>query len=221
MDEITRKWFDASSVRVCRAPELQGWHSDEELARLSGAPRASELHVEPTDGGKIELRVVNQDLLCEPIVRNVAQVAHEGYVFEIQNKAFVLRQQFRGMGIGPRSVAIELHEAQRLKYFSKVVVNAVGDWHHRSGAFAMNGYYVWAKMGFNAVLPLSFRDHPSLPVACKGCRDVADLFSTVEGRDFWLRHGSTLDLEFPLEEASLSWKRFRRYAQERHIEVVP
>ncbi len=39
MDEITKKWFDVSMVRVTRARELHGWYSDEEVIRLSGAPK--------------------------------------------------------------------------------------------------------------------------------------------------------------------------------------
>lgn len=220
MDEVTRKWFDASTVRVHRAPELHGWHSDEEVARLSGAPRASEVHLAALDGDKIELKVVNQDLLSEPLVRNVLQVGGD-YVFEIQNRAFVLRPQFRGMGIGPRSVAIELHEAHRLEYFNKVVVNAVGDWAHREGPLAMNGYYVWARMGFNAPLTQVHLAHPELPQSCRGCESVIDLFSTREGMAFWSRHGSSLTLEFPLKAPSSSWDRYRRYANESNIKVTP
>lgn len=219
MDEITRKWFDVTTVEVVRAPELQGWHTDEELIRLSGAPRASRVHVEPASSGKIELRVENQDLLSEPLVRSVAQAPHGGFVFEIQNKAFVLRPRFRGMGIGPRSVAMELHEARRLGYFSKVLVSAVGDWHHRGGIFAMNGYYVWAKMGFNAPLPAAFMGHPNLPPECQHCTSIIQLLATLDGRRFWIRHGSSIDLEFPLREPSDSWEHFRRYAAQEDIEV--
>jgi GNAT superfamily N-acetyltransferase len=220
MDEVTKKWFDPSTVKVVRSPELEGWHQDEDLARLSGAPRDSEVHVATTRAGVIELRVLNQDLLSEPLVRSVARTVEGGYVFMIQNRAFVLRPAFRGMGIGPRSVAIELHEAQRLGYFSKVVVHAVGDWHHRAGESAMNGYYVWAKMGFNAALPICYREHPELPAICRNCRDVVELFATTEGEAFWLRHGSTIKLSFPLEESSASWHHYRRYARERGIEVT-
>ncbi len=220
MDAITRKWFDVATVRVRRAPELHGWHSDEELIRLSGAPRDSCLQVKVAQGGRIELRVDNQDLLCEPLVRSVVQVQDGGFVFEIHNKAFVLQPQFRGLGIGPRSVALELFEAQRLGYFSKVLVHAVGDWHHRRGIFAMNGYYVWAQMGFNAPMPQLLADHPDLPAACRDCKNIIDLFSTREGKHFWIRHGTTLNLEFPLGESSASWDRFRRFAEERKIEVM-
>jgi GNAT superfamily N-acetyltransferase len=220
MDEITKRWFDASTVRVVRAPELGGWHSDEELVRLSGAPKGSQLQVRPLPDGKIELTVVNQDLLSEPLVRHVWQVEHVGYVFEIQNKSFVLRPKFRGMGIGPRSVAIELHEAHRLGYFSKVVVSAVGDWHHRNGPFAMNGYYVWAKMGFDGPLPKPFLTHPALPQACADSRSIAELFRTEEGKDFWFRYGTSIDLEFALQEPSASWERYRRFALDEDIKVT-
>jgi GNAT superfamily N-acetyltransferase len=218
MDEITKRWFDASMVRVCRSPELKDFHTDEVLARLSGAPKGSLLEAGHSVDG-IELKVTNQDLLCEPLVRFIRPTP-EGHVFEIRNAGFVLRPQFRGLGIGPRSVAFELHEAQRLDYLSKVVTHAVGDWTSRTGEFAMNGYVVWARMGFNAKLPESILGHPALPPSCQGMRDVVSLMSCTDGQDFWVRYGSSLWMEFPLQETSASWIQFRNYARERNIEVT-
>ncbi|OWQ88605.1 hypothetical protein CDN99_17350 [Roseateles aquatilis] len=220
MDEITKEWFDASTVRVHRTSDLADWHTDEELIRLSGAPKTSKLHVRLTDDGRIELVVTNQDLLCEPMVRYISQ-DEGGYVFEIHNAGFVLRPQFRRLGIGVRSVAMELHEARRLDYFSKATVNAVGDWHNKDGSEGLSGYYVWARMGFNAPLPPTMREHVRLPARCRQCADMVELLSTDQGRDFWLRYGSTIDLEFSLREPSTSWVQFKRYAQERNIKVTP
>ncbi|MDH0863124.1 hypothetical protein [Mitsuaria sp. GD03876] len=216
MDEITRKWFDASTVQVRRAPELHGWYSDEELIRLSGAPIGSRLDVEPSPDGAIDLRVVNQDLLCEPLVRRISQDESGDYVFEIHNAAFVLRPQFRRQGIGTRSVAIELHEALRLGHFSKVTTSAVGDWSSRSGPLAMVGYFAWARMGFNARLPADVRQHNELPASCRMCEDLISLLASREGEAFWLRHGHSLDMEFHVVEPSSSWEHFRRYAGPEH-----
>lgn len=221
MDEITKRWFDVSTVRVHRAPELDGWYADEELIRLSGAPKGSELHVAPMNDGRIGLQVLNQDLLCEPMVRRISQDTHGSYVFEIHNAAFVLRPQFRQQGIGTRSVAIELHEAQRLGHFSKVTTEAVGDWGSRSGPMAMVGYYAWARLGFSAQLPDDLREHAGLPASCRACKDVLELLAVREGRKFWLRYGRSLSMEFLLKETSASWGNFRRYARERSIEVMP
>lgn len=220
MDAITRKWFDVATVRVHRAPELEGWYSDEELVRLSGAPKGSELHVAPMNDGRIGLQVVNPNLLCEPMVRRINQEKHGNYVFEIHNAAFVLRPQFRQLGIGARSLAIELHEALRLGHFSKVTTSAVGEWGSRSGPMAMVGYYAWARLGFSAPLPDDLREHAELPESCRGCREVQDLLEAREGQRFWLRYGRSLSMEFLLEETSTSWRHFRRYAQQRNIEVT-
>jgi len=221
MDEVTKKWFDVSMVRVTRAPELHGWYSDEELIRLSGAPKGSHLDVAPNSDGQIELQVTNQDLLCEPLVRRISQAIDGGYVFEIENAAFVLRSKFRRQGIGTRSVAIELHEAQRLSLFTKVVVNAVGDSSSMTGPMAMVGYYAWASMGFNALIPGELLEHPALPDDSRDCLDLLDLLRTRGGRKFWLSFGRSTQLEFPLKEPSRSWDHFRRYAMERNIEVTP
>jgi hypothetical protein len=115
MDEVTKKWFDVAMVQVHRAPELDGWYADEELIRLSGAPRGSRLEVNPSTDGTIMLRVVNQDLLCEPMVRRISQEANGRYVFEIHNAAFVLRPEFRQQGIGARVCRpMSTEEAMRL-----------------------------------------------------------------------------------------------------------
>ncbi|WP_377153182.1 hypothetical protein ACFJIX_17520 [Roseateles sp. UC29_93] len=220
MDEITKKWFDVSMVRVTRARELHGWYSDEELIRLSGAPKGSHLDVVPNSDGQIELRVTNQDLLCEPLVRRVSQAIDGGYVFEIENAAFVLRSKFRRQGIGTRSVAIELHEAKRLSHFTKVVVNAVGDSSSMTGPMAMVGYYAWASMGFNAPLPADLLQHPALPDCCRDCMDLIELMRTDAGQEFWLSFGRSIHLEFQLKESSRSWDHFHRYATKRNIEVT-
>ncbi|WP_431287155.1 hypothetical protein [Roseateles chitinivorans] len=221
MDEVTKKWFDVSMVRVTRAPELHGWYSDEELIRLSGAPKGSHLDVMPNSDGQIELRVTNQDLLCEPLVRRVSQAIDGGYVFEIENAAFVLRSEFRRQGIGMRSVAIELHEAKRLAHFTKVVVSAVGDSSSMSGPMAMVGYYVWASLGFNAPVPADLLSHPALPDCCRHCVDIIDLMYTHAGQEFWLSFGRSIHLEFQLKGPSRSWDHFHRYAKKRSIEVTP
>ncbi|HEY1396954.1 hypothetical protein [Roseateles sp.] len=199
-------------------PDLKDFHSDEALARLSGAPKGSLLEVNHSVDG-IELKVVNQDLLCEPMVRFIRPTT-VGHVFEIRNAGFVLRPQFRGLGIGPRSVAFELHEACQLNYISKVVTYAVGDWSSGAGEYAMNGYLVWARMGFNAKLSEDFRRHVAFPPSCQGVEDVVGLMSSAEGRDFWVRYGSSIWMEFPLQSTSASWSQFRKFARERNIEVT-
>ncbi|MFX1680526.1 hypothetical protein PV762_14900 [Mitsuaria sp. CC2] len=220
MDEITKRWFDVSMVQVHRAPELVGWYADEELIRLSGAPKGSRLEVAPISDGRIELRTINADLFSEPLVRAISQDKNGDYVFEIQNAAFVLRPQFRRLGIGTRSVAIELHEARRLAHFSKVWVSAVGDATSLEEPMAMVGYYAWARMGFNAPLPLDLSSHPSMPSAGRACSDLIGLLASSEGREFWRRFGRTLFMEFSLKKSSESWEHFLRYTKERNIEVT-
>ncbi|WP_157522809.1 hypothetical protein [Mitsuaria sp. 7] len=221
MDEITKRWFDVSTVEVRRAAELDGWRSDDELIRLSGAPKGSRLEVAPTPTGRIQLRVVNQDLLLEPLVRFVSQEESGNYIFEIHNAAFVLRPEFRGRGIGTRSVSIELLEAKRLGNFSRVTVHAVGDRSSLDGPMTMNGYFVWARMGFNAVLPEDLKEHPSMPRAASGSLDLKQLLRSPGGEEFWLRFGRSMHLEFSLKEPSDCWDQFERYARSHNIEVTP
>lgn len=219
MDEVTRKWFDPSTVKVVRSPELEGWRTDAELARLSGAPRGSRLEATVLDGGAIQLKAINERLLEEPLVRLVKQEA-DGYVFQILNAGFVLKPEFRRLGIGPRSVAIELLEAKRFGSISKVVVHAVGNNATWAGAFAMNGYYVWPMMGFNAPVPGRISQHPELPTSCRAVQTMAGLVSTREGEAFWLHHGDSIWLEFSMADGSESWACFHDYLRQRDIRVT-
>lgn len=220
MDKITQAWFDTSTVRVERGPELLGWHSDEELIRLSGAPRDSRLKVSVLPEGAIEFRVSNTKVLREDMVRLLVQEA-DGYAFSLVNAVFVLQDHLLGRGIGPRSVILELEQARQLGYITRVKTWAIGD---EASFFAdppLRGYYVWPLMGFNAPLPEVLRKHPKLPLHLGCSPSLADLLDAPGGDLFWLTFGSSAWLEFSLGASSKSWKRLRRYTSERHIEVNP
>lgn len=220
MDKITQAWFDTSTVRVERGPELLGWHSDEELIRLSGAPRDSRLKVSVLPEGAIEFRVSNTKVLREDMVRLLVQEA-DGHAFVLVNAVFVLHDRLLGRGIGPRSVAIELEQARQLGYITRVRTWAVGDQSSFFSDLPLRGYYVWPLMGFDAPLPQELLGHPDLPLHLGCSPSLADVLDAPGGDVFWFTCRSSIWLEFSLAAGSKSWKRLRRYTSERHIEVNP
>lgn len=218
MDEITKKWFDTSTVKVVLDPSLEGWLTTDELVRLSGAPKHSTLYVAPANDDMVELRVENPDLLAEPLVRLIAQDGDE-FAFFIVNAAFNLSIGAQRMGIGARSVSIELHEALALKRFTRVKTDAVGDFASAQWENPISGYLVWPLLGFDADIPSHLLSHPSFPANRQGCTRLLELLETQEGEEFWEEFGSSIKVEFDLTPDSDCWKRHKRYTYERKIEV--
>lgn len=220
MDETTAAWFDAAKVDVIDvAPELEGWLSNEQLVRLSGAPNGSTLTVRLTLEGLVELKVENPALLAEPMIRLIAQEA-DGFAFYIVNAVFVLNEDYLGQGIGPRSVSVEIQQAKDLG-FTKIRTFAVGDWASFHADPPLRGYYVWPSMGFDGPLPEELRTHPELPQELLGSTTILELFASEAGEDFWMEFGSSVHVEFNLEDASPSWERHWRYTEKRDIKVLP
>ncbi|WP_093558789.1 hypothetical protein [Pseudoduganella namucuonensis] len=67
MDDVFAKWFDDSTVIVRRSPELDGFMTDDQIARIVGAPRDSSIVVSADDGA-IAFKVDNK-IFSEPMFR--------------------------------------------------------------------------------------------------------------------------------------------------------
>jgi len=220
MDNTTKEWFDPSTVKVERTAEVEGWQTDEELVRLSGAPKGSVLRVSVDDDGAVELRVSNPTVLDEDMVRLVVQ-EEDGYAFHIVNAVFVLKGEMLAQRIGPRSVTIELLQAKALGYITRVKTWAIGNRSTFEADPPLRGYYVWPLMGFDAPVPAALLTHPELPPGLPEPPTLQGLLKTEEGEAFWLEHGDSVHVEFDLREGSTSWRRHLRYTSERNIEVQP
>lgn len=218
MDATTQKWFNSSTVKVERDPTLQGFHTDEELIRLSGAPANSTLKVSVIRDVSIELRVVNPTVVKE-MVRYVFQEPGE-YAFYIVNAVFVLQDNLLSKGIGPRSISIQLEQAKELGY-KRVQTFAVGDWPNFNAAMPLRGYYVWPLMGFDAEILSTLLQHPSFPNGLSATPNLLELFATTQGEKFWLIYGSSIHVKFELAAGSGSWIRHAKYVWQRNIKVTP
>jgi len=66
----------------------------------------------------------------------------------------------------------------------------------------LNGYYSWARFGFDATLSKEFTNKSEFSnlknASGKRPKTVQDLMSTKEGRDWWKKNGDSLDMEYKL-----------------------
>ena len=72
-----------------------------------------------------------------------------------------------------------------------------------------NGYYTWARLGYDAPLPQTTRG--KLPSPLAKARNVSDLMRSEKGRTWWKENGHTIDMTFDMRDSSPSMKVFRAY----------
>ncbi|MDQ1923966.1 hypothetical protein [Massilia pseudoviolaceinigra] len=212
MDPVTAKWFDDKSVTVTRAPELTDFMSDAGIVRITGAPRASTIHVY-SDEHAIAFKVGN-DIFDEPMYLYLFQNVNSTCTFYLKNAVFVLKEPFTNGGIGPRCVIREIMEAanwakQQIP-ITHIDVSAIGD--HASFSLEKNplrGYYVWATMGFDARIPAGTLAR--LAPRYRHCKNISELVMTEHGREQWRMHGQSVELSFNLRANSTSWLQLARY----------
>ncbi len=90
---------------------------------------------------------------------------------------------------------------------------AAGDYSRRN---ELNGYFTWARFGYDA--PLVASDRARLPRAWAGVATLNELMLH-GGKDLWLRHGSERRMIFDLADDSSSLKVLSKYLAEKRIEV--
>lgn len=72
---------------------------------------------------------------------------------------------------------------------------------------SMNGYYTWARFGYDGDLPPTLR-------AKTGYKKISELMATEAGRALWKAEGKTTDMEFDLTPGSYSMQTLERYIRE-------
>jgi len=74
-----------------------------------------------------------------------------------------------------------------------------------------NGYYTWARLGYDAKLPdYAKQEFPKLD-------KISDLMMTEKGRSWWKKNGKTIDMDFDLDPNSRSSKIFESYLSAKGI----
>lgn len=121
------------------------------------------------------------------------------------NQFFFLKKRFRGGGFGLDQFTSQVQGLAE-SGFSRINTCA-------GRGNGMNGYYTWARMGYDAELRRSFLK--KLPEGLREARTVQDLMATPEGRAYWKQRGYMTDMSFDLDAGSRSRQVLDAYLKEK------
>ncbi|OGT21500.1 MAG: hypothetical protein A2342_09505 [Gallionellales bacterium RIFOXYB12_FULL_54_9] len=112
-------------------------------------------------------------------------------------------------GIGTRMMGSTLLTSSELG-IKEVQLNAAGR--------PDNGYYTWARLGFDGELPEKIRQAAERS-GFHGVGTVQDIFTQDGGREWWLENGVGMKMKFDLDPDSVSMKSFSNYLVEKEIRL--
>jgi GNAT superfamily N-acetyltransferase len=178
---------------------LIGDVSENQLARLVGAMDGSLIDLQRC-ADKLFVRVFHpfvkvQDLFISRDSRNEIFI----YFDRIE-----LRKQFQGQGIYRNLFVRQVEEARKLnvQYFALFAEGNYGS--------QMNGYYSWAKFGFDA--PLTKKEVENLPDFLQQAEMVNDIM-LFGGDEYWRLFGTAKEMLFRFEDESSQMEVLRNYVK--------
>lgn len=182
--------------------------TEENLASLAGAPDNATVRIEAgveylaANDQSVTIRVNSDELSSTRTIyrtRGTNKLVIHNEIFELKHGVP------QGTGIGAKVLARQVEQA------AKLGVDEIRTTAARSSYF--NGYYTWARLGYDAPLPDHIRG--ILPGKLSGSTRVRDLMHSPQGREFWKTHGETIDMTFDLSPGSYSRKALSAYLKER------
>lgn len=211
-DEVTRKFFNAnvdfSQNDSKVAYTIGGVTVDATVAaRLTGALDGSKITLDIVD--EVSARfTVEHSFFNEPASWEIQQYEPDGSILLTYN--IVLKPEHCNKGFGVRMFAHEAYTAKALG-LSEIMLQAAGKVNSK-----YNGYYSWARYGFDNDLEQEERD--VLPPKLRGALTVQDLMKTVDGRAWWKENGQTKLMSFCLSETS-QWNVLESYLVEKGVKL--
>lgn len=175
-----------------------------EIVGVTGAP----------DNASVQAGVLDDSLYFEYL--ETTKIGISGSCRIIQNGSGVLlnidtkiifQKHQRRMGIGLQCFVRQVNWCERLGIKS---AHTFGGRDHNE-----NGYYSWPRYGFDAVLPIEWRNEifldKRIPTRVKRAVSVLDVMATETGREFWRNQGIALALHFDCEQQSRSRRVLQNY----------
>ncbi len=202
------------SLCVERGRALFGGHySDQVWAELVGAPDGAQVDVTAWDvSDSVRLRdAVHVDLSHPWLDGQAIRFAfrdREGGVCLLNE--FMKKREGAPQLTGARIFANQVGTARRLGV-AFIAANAAG----RLGG-SMNGYYTWARLGFDG--PISAAVRYRLPAELVGAHTVLDVMER-GGAEVWRQRGEGFEGTFDLHSGSRSMRVFRDYTLEKGIRI--
>jgi hypothetical protein len=111
-----------------------------------------------------------------------------------------------GTGLGTKIFGRQVEQASKLGV-DRIQTFAAGP------AGGYNGYYTWARLGYDAKIPSSVK----LPSKFKNAKNVSDLMRTKAGAKFWKEHGTSVKMTFNLKRGSTSQRALSKYLKKKGL----
>jgi hypothetical protein len=176
--------------------------TDQEYASLVGAPF----------GAKVKVDVFKDTLsikMIHPLIgsqRSVFRSRSDG-VLVLRNE-HTRASSDAPVGLGTAVLARQVRAARSLG-IRRISLNA-------GAGGDENGYYTWARLGFNGELDNGVRAR--LPPHLADVKDLNELMERPDGPAWWKEHGGSTSMSFDLDPQSESSRRHDRYVRERGLE---
>jgi hypothetical protein len=180
--------------------------ADEELAASVGAIDGATLTVRVRKGGELFVEIAH------PLI--VRQ--ERGFRRDANGELYIWNYHFEKRhdappGVGLLSFRTQVKGARRLGV-QRIELWAAGDFKDRS----YNGYYTWARFGFDAPLTQEEKRRLSALSQFVGAQTVNDLMKC-GGRQWWRDNGSARKMRFDLNEDSSMMRVFNDYLEDKGL----
>jgi hypothetical protein len=199
--------YGAGTDRAEVLKALKDWYggkftSEDQIGRMAGADPGMRVQVSQNFLGGIRLDVTGGGV---SMTRSFEAGGESVY------NAYFSNSGQRGSGLGSRIFGRQVRELSRLGV-KRIDVTAAG-----GPGQSMNGYYTWARFGYNGAIPMgvqaSLTRASGLPSSLRNATQISQLMRTQQGRDWWRANGSTWNGSFDLKAGSYSRRTFAEYTR--------
>ena len=207
--EAVVKYDDNEREEITEKARSFGITDPSDLANLVGAPDNAQI--------KVYNDTANQGIFIDvehPNYSATRFIARDtkGNLY-IKNNTFFMNRGKTGTGLGTQVFSDQVAWAKE-KGVAYIETDA-------GRSTRMNGYYTWARMGYDAPLDNVYGEVGSAAKqAFPEAKTVQDIMATPKGREWWKENGGSIDAaKFDLTDGSRSMRIHQAYLQERQERV--
>ncbi|MCB1890091.1 MAG: GNAT family N-acetyltransferase [Rhodocyclaceae bacterium] len=195
--------------------ELQNIFSDPHISGLAGCLNGAT--VTSGKAGKVILIVVDHPYFLHPMMLRIAPELSSGKYRNGQLTLYKIHihPRWQRRGLGTRIVALQLRAAAQLGLSS-----AIGATIRRDSDIddqCQNGYYTFARLGFDAEIPAELKAETSERFS--SILRVQQLMSLEGGRQFWKAKGVATKMTFDLSHGSSDWVVLDSYMRDNNVSL--